>query len=53
MNLRLVVLGGAGVTAVAAVGVAVAAESAAARIRGLPDPVPLKDLLREPPGEGL
>ena len=51
MNRRLVLLGGAGVSAAAAVGVAVAAGSTARRIRGLPDPVPLEDLLREPPGE--
>jgi len=50
VNRRLVLLGGAGVTAAAAVGVAVAAGSTAARIRGLPDRVPLEDLLREPPG---
>ena len=49
MNRRVVLLGGAGVTA-AAVGVAVVVESRAARIRGLPDPVPLPDLLRDPPG---
>ncbi len=51
MNRRLVLLGGAGVAAAGAVGVAVVAESRAARIRGLPDPVPLEDLLREPPGQ--
>lgn len=51
MNRRLLILGGAGVTAAAAVTAAVAAESRAARIRGLPDPVPLADLLREPPGQ--
>lgn len=51
MNRRLVLLGGAGVAVVAAVGVAVAAESRAARLRGLPDRVPLEDLLRESPGQ--
>ena len=50
MNRRLLILGGAGVTAAAAVTAAVAAESRAARIRGLPDPVPLEDLLLDPPG---
>ena len=50
MNRRLVLLGGAGVAA-AAVGLAVAAQARAARIRELPDLVPLQDLLREPPGQ--
>ena len=51
MNCRHLLLGGAGVTAAAAAGVAVAAGSTARRLRGLPDPVPLEDLLREPPGQ--
>ncbi len=51
MNRRLVLLGGAGVTAAAAMGVAVAAGSTARRLRGLPDQVPLQDLLQEPPGQ--
>jgi pimeloyl-ACP methyl ester carboxylesterase len=51
VNRKLVLLGGAGVAAAAAVGAAAVAESRAARIRGLPDPVPLEDLLRETPGQ--
>ena len=51
MNRRLVVLGGAGTAAAAAVGAGVAARWRAARLRGLPDLVPLEDLLREPPGQ--
>ena len=51
MNRRLILLGVAGVAAAGAVGVAVVAQSRAARIRGLPDPVPLEDLLREPSGQ--
>jgi pimeloyl-ACP methyl ester carboxylesterase len=51
VNRRLILLGGAGVTAAAAVGVAVAVGATARRIRELPDPVPLQDLLREPPGQ--
>lgn len=51
MNRRLILLGGALLPAAAAVGVAVAAGATAARIRGLPDPIPLEDLLREPPGK--
>ena len=51
MNRRLVLLGGAGVTAAAAMGVAVAAGSTARRLRGLPDQVPLQDLLQERPGQ--
>ena len=52
MSRRRVLLGGvAGLTAAAAVGVAVAAGAAAARLRALPDRVPLQDLLREPSGQ--
>ena len=56
MNRRLVLLGGAGAAGVAAVGVAAlgvaaVAQARAARIRELPDPVPLEDLLRDPPGQ--
>lgn len=51
MNRPLVLLAGAGVAAAAALGLAVVAQSRAARIRGLPEQVPLEDLLREPPGQ--
>jgi non-heme chloroperoxidase len=53
MNRSVVLLGGAGVMAAAAVGVALAARTEAKRLRGRPDRVPLEDLLREPPGEDV
>lgn len=54
MNRRLVVVGGGCAAAAAGVGgAALAARVAATRLRGLPDRVPLADLLREPPGEDL
>jgi non-heme chloroperoxidase len=53
MRFSVLAVGGASLVAGAAVGVALAARYEARRLQGFPDPVPLRDLLRDPPGEDV
>ena len=53
MKRWLVVVGAAGATAATVVVAAAAARAVATRLRRLPDPVLLADLLREPPGADM
>jgi pimeloyl-ACP methyl ester carboxylesterase len=53
MRVSALAAGGAALVAAAAAGAVLAARYEARRLQGLPDPIPLGDLLREPQGEDV